>query len=70
MLSRPPYKSESGLPSGISHGNQAAGEFFAPAAPTHSRPFSGAPPPNPRSSNAGEAEDYAARADTLSPSGV
>ncbi|GHB84195.1 hypothetical protein GCM10010306_093690 [Streptomyces umbrinus] len=27
----------------------------APAAPTHSRHYSGAPPPNPRSSNAGEA---------------
>jgi hypothetical protein len=29
---------------------------FAPAAPTHSRHYSGAPPPNPRSSNAGGAE--------------
>lgn len=25
MLSRPPYKSESGLPPGISHGNHPAG---------------------------------------------
>ncbi|MCR3732169.1 hypothetical protein FHS35_009087 [Streptomyces umbrinus] len=30
----------------------------------------GGQPPNPRSSNAGEAEYFAARADTLSPSGV
>ncbi|GHB23289.1 hypothetical protein GCM10010306_015230 [Streptomyces umbrinus] len=43
--------------------------ILAPAAPTHSRP-SGAPPPNPRSSNAGEAKYFAARADTISPSGV
>ena len=31
--------------------------FFAPAAPTHSRHYSGAPPPNPRSSNAGGADN-------------
>ncbi|GHB23793.1 hypothetical protein GCM10010306_016110 [Streptomyces umbrinus] len=33
MLSRPPYKSESGLPSGISHGNQTAGKVLRPRRP-------------------------------------
>jgi len=68
MLSRPPYKSESGLPPGISHGNQTTGKVLRPRRPYPSR--LGGQPPNPRSSNAGEAEEFAARADTLSPSGV
>ena len=44
--------------------------FSRPRRPYPFPSLFGGQPPNPRSSNAGEAKYFAARADTFSPSGV